>query len=154
MSTSHPRRRNVSETCITLVGREISICRHIAGLSLLHMLGLLPRLPRMHSPDHHFTPARIIWRAKQTTADHLKTLISKDASEAGNRLIPSISRFIHHVQSGNVPVAIKPVFFGAALCEIDKGSGIVRPIAIGNTWRRLCTKVLLQPFIQPVGAPL
>ena len=42
---------------------------------------------------------------------------------------------------GNVPVEVKPYFFGASLVVLHKKSGGVRPIAVGCTLHRLVVKM-------------
>ena len=88
------------------------------------------------------------------TPGHLKTLISRDASEAGNELLEALRRFATHVARGDVPLPIREFFFGAALCALSKGDGGVRPIAVGCTLRRLTTKVIMQPLSGNLGAKL
>ena len=44
-----------------------------------------------------------------------------------------------------MPDPIRPLFYGASLCALEKKDGGIRPIAIGNTLRRLATKVAIFP---------
>ena len=41
---------------------------------------------------------------------------------------------------GKVPVGLRPFFFGAKLIRLRKKDGGIRPIAVGNTLRRICSK--------------
>lgn len=43
--------------------------------------------------------------------------------------------------SGKVHEEICPILYGAALCALNKKSGGIRPIAIGNLFRRLTAKI-------------
>ena len=45
------------------------------------------------------------------------------------------------VLQGDVPVDVRPLFFGASLVALRKKCGGVRPIAVGCTLRRLVAKV-------------
>jgi len=70
--------------------------------------------------------------------------------------LESIKRFTSLVINSGVPEEIRPVFFGASLTALKKKSGGIRPIAVGNVWRRLAGKVLVSriipkliPFLSP-----
>lgn len=71
---------------------------------------------------------------------HLKDLTSVSAGEAGQRLLYRLTEFTNLCLSGRVPTVVQPVFCGATLCAINKKDGGVRPIAVGNTLRRLIAK--------------
>ena len=66
---------------------------------------------------------------------------------------------------GLVPLAMRPIFFGANLVALTKKSGGIRPIAVGCIFRRLTSKVIcfqfrnsISDFLQPTqfgfGVPL
>jgi hypothetical protein len=42
--------------------------------------------------------------------------------------------------AGRIPLDVRPVFYGAALCALTKKGGVIRPIAIGSALRRLVAK--------------
>ena len=52
-------------------------------------------------------------------------------------VLGSLCGFVSTVTSGSVPDVIKPLFFGANLTALAKKDSGVRPIAVGNTLRRL-----------------
>ena len=81
---------------------------------------------------------------------HLKHLIG--AAEAGNRLLESLTKLVNFVLNNQIPEDIRPIFFGANLCALSKKCGGVRPIAVGNTLRRLVTKAGFKPVSQELGA--
>ena len=80
---------------------------------------------------------------------HLKHLIG--ASEAGNRLLESITKLVNFVLMDKIPEDIRPIFFGANLCALSKKDEGIRPIAVGTTFRRLTTKAGLKPISRDLG---
>ena len=80
---------------------------------------------------------------------HLKHLIG--ASEAGNRLLESITKLVNFVLKDKIPEDICPIFFGANLCALSKKDESIRPIAVGTTFRRLATKAGLKPISRELG---
>ena len=80
---------------------------------------------------------------------HLKHLIG--ASEAGNRLLESITKLVNFVLKDKIPEDIRPIFFGANLCALSKKDEGIRPIAVGTTFRRLSTKAGLKPISRELG---
>jgi hypothetical protein len=71
---------------------------------------------------------------------HLKDLTSASAGDAGLRLLSAVTEFSNLCLRGRVPVEIQPVFCGASLLALKKKDGGLRPIAVGNTLRRLVAK--------------
>ena len=49
---------------------------------------------------------------------------------------------------GNVPFELRPYFFGAKLIALKKPDGGLRPIAVGNTFRRLSAKCARYPVFE------
>ena len=74
---------------------------------------------------------------------HLKDMISSSLGASANSVFRSISRFASFVSSTKIPDPIKHLFFGAHLYALQKKVGGIRPIAVGNTFRRLFSKVSL-----------
>lgn len=72
---------------------------------------------------------------------HLKALTARGAAEAGVRLLASLTKFVNLILRGEVPGFARSAFYGATLTALSKKDGGVRPIAVGNTLRRLATKV-------------
>ena len=70
----------------------------------------------------------------------MKDLISPSNGDAGTRLLEKLTEFVNLVLSGNLPPRIRPIFFGANLIALGKKGGGIRPIAVGNTLRRLSAK--------------
>ena len=71
---------------------------------------------------------------------HLKDLTSKVCGETGSQLLNSITRLSNKMLRGDIPEQMLPFLYGASLIAFSKPSGGVRPIAIGNTFRRLTAK--------------
>ena len=74
-------------------------------------------------------------------AKHLTNLVSKKAAAAGDQLKIELSSFVNYILRGELPAFILPLFYGARLIALNKKDGGVRPIAVGNTLRRLATEV-------------
>ena len=53
----------------------------------------------------------------------------------------TLTKFTNHLLSGRAPEEVQPYFAGGRLCALHKGEHDVRPIAAGETLRRLASKV-------------
>ena len=71
---------------------------------------------------------------------HLKDALLPKACNTNGLFLASLTGLVNCILSGNVPPAIQPVLFGAAVTAFNKKGGGVRPIAVGETFRRLCAK--------------
>lgn len=71
----------------------------------------------------------------------LKDMLSKHCGEAAKRLLKSITNLMNFMLSGKLCTEICDLMFGAVLIALKKKDGGIRPIAIGNTFRRLCAKL-------------
>ena len=87
-------------------------------------------------------------------AKHLTNLVSKKAAAAGDRLKLELTAFVIYVMRGELPAFILPLFYGARLIALNKKDGGVRPIAVGNTLRRLATKAGLSSEAAFLGQEL
>ena len=61
-----------------------------------------------------------------------------------DRLCESIATLVRKVATVNLPGSALRPFLAARLIPLDKGAGGVRPIGIGEVWRRLCGKLGLR----------
>ena len=82
---------------------------------------------------------------------HIKDMISRSAGDAGAKLLSSVTKFVNPVLRGSVCPQVLPVLFGASLCALEKKCGGVRPIAVGNTLRRVVGKVVSRSVQQEMG---
>lgn len=71
----------------------------------------------------------------------LKDLTSISAADAGIRLLMAITTLCTLISKGQICKNICPYFYGALLVSLTKKDGGIRPIAIGNTFRRLSSKL-------------
>ena len=58
-----------------------------------------------------------------------------------NRFLQAICNLVTLGLNGRIPQCLAPFFSGARLIPLEKPTGGIRPIAIGNVWRRLISKV-------------
>ncbi|XP_049871788.1 uncharacterized protein LOC126370808 [Pectinophora gossypiella] len=72
---------------------------------------------------------------------HLKELISPSAGDNGFRLLESITCLCNFMLRGAVNPEVCPYIYGASLFALAKKDGGIRPIAVGNTFRRLVAKL-------------
>ena len=85
---------------------------------------------------------------------HLKALLGRESGEAGARLLSRLTEFTNMVLRGEVPDFVITTFFGASISALMKKDGGIRPIAVGNTLRRLATKVGVKPLSVRLGQEL
>ena len=69
-----------------------------------------------------------------------KDLIAKSNRSVGNEFLQKLTSVLNIVLEGKVPVGLRPFFFGAKLIGLRETDGGIRPIAVGNTLRRICAK--------------
>lgn len=72
---------------------------------------------------------------------HLKDLTLPLTGDAGVRLLKAITAFSNFMLSGKVQSDFIKIMYGASLCALNKQESGVRPIAVGNTFRRLTSKL-------------
>ena len=69
-----------------------------------------------------------------------KDLVSESNGSAGPNFLKSLTKLINLIGDGKIPEPLRPFFFGAKLIALIKIDGGLRPIAIGNTLRRIASK--------------
>ena len=70
----------------------------------------------------------------------LKNLTSKSNGQTGTNFLRALTIFVNVILERKVPFELRPYFFGAKLIALKKPDGGLRPIAVGNTFRRLSAK--------------
>ena len=86
---------------------------------------------------------------------HLKDLVRVDGDDG--QLAKALVGFVNLVGQGKVPVAVRPLFFGARLTAFVKKGGGLRPIAVGLTLRRVVAKAVVAyatPRLQELFTPV
>lgn len=92
---------------------------------------------------------RTIWSFRNGTAgglDSLRPQILKDLlnihnGDISNTLLATLTSLFKVILSGSVPASICPYLYGATLTALQKLCGGIRPIAVGNIWRRTAAKL-------------
>ena len=69
-----------------------------------------------------------------------KDLVCKSNGNAGLNFLKSLTYLINLTGDGKIPEPLRPLFFDAKLIALMKIDGGLRPIAIGNTLRRIESK--------------
>ena len=87
----------------------------------------------------------------------LKDLVSLNSAQSTKNLLVQLSKLVDLLISGQICPDVQPIFFGASLSALIKKSGGIRPIAVGNTLRRLSSKIVcsrLVPELSKMLSPL
>ncbi len=71
----------------------------------------------------------------------LKDLLYVKNGDVTNRLLTSLTSLTSIILNGAVPAIICPYLYGATLTALQKLCGGIRPIAVGNIWRRMAAKL-------------
>ena len=66
--------------------------------------------------------------------------VSKSNGSAGLNFLKPLTKLINLIGDGKIPEPLRPLIFGAKLIPLIKIDGGLRPIAIGNTLRRIASK--------------
>ena len=69
-----------------------------------------------------------------------KDLVNKSNGSEDFNFLKSLAKLINLIGDGKKPEPLRPFFFGAKLIALIKIDGELRPIAIGNTLRRIASK--------------
>ncbi|GAV04657.1 hypothetical protein RvY_14911 [Ramazzottius varieornatus] len=82
---------------------------------------------------------------------HLKDMLKGVRDPASTELAESLALLITLMLEGKVPDDICPVLYGASLTALPKKDGGIRPIAVGNTLRRLAGKIVSKQVMETMG---
>ena len=81
------------------------------------------------------------WRA-----EHLKEAVRAPLAEEGENILVPLTKVVNILLAGKAPIEIAPWVAGAPLYPLKKKDGGVRPIAVGEIFRRLVSRaVCLSP---------
>ena len=83
---------------------------------------------------------------------HIQYLVSMDANESGYRLLNSISRLVNHILNVNISYWSRDALFVFSLTALCSKDGGIRPIAVGNVFRRITNKLAVQSLCTSLGA--
>ena len=72
---------------------------------------------------------------------HLKDLVAPQTAEAGRRLLKALANLCSKLLRGQIPQHARDLLFAANLTALRKKDGDIRPIAVGNVFRRLASKI-------------
>ena len=70
----------------------------------------------------------------------LNDLTAKSNGQTGLNFLRALTNLVNMILEGKLPFELRPYFFGAKLIALKKPDGRLRPIAVGNTFRRLSAK--------------
>ena len=70
----------------------------------------------------------------------LKDLTAKSNEQTGLNFLKALTNLVNVILEGKVRFELRPYFFGAKLIALKKPDGGLRPIALGNTFRRVSAK--------------
>ena len=76
------------------------------------------------------------------------------SNEASQELTRELAKLANLVVNQRLPDRIRPLFFGANLTALRKKDGGIRPIAAGNTLRRLVCRIVSNRVTKEMGTLL
>jgi hypothetical protein len=85
---------------------------------------------------------------------HLKEALRNEAGDQRKRLLDQLTLLINVIVSGRTPDFLSPVLLGANITALRKKDGGVRPIAVGETIRRIACKCVLKIVVKSVSTLL
>lgn len=88
---------------------------------------------------------------------HLKEVLRSDVGHQRELLLFQLTAFVNRIISNQLPVFIMPVLLGANLTALNKKNGGIRPIAVGETIRRIACKCAMrqvEPQLTSLLTPL
>ena len=72
----------------------------------------------------------------------------------GYRLLNSISRLANHILNGNLSYWSRDALFASSLTAVRRKDGGIRPVAVGNVFRRIANKLAVQSVSTRVSEQL
>ena len=83
---------------------------------------------------------------------HLLDILRCVAPHSPHDVRPAINRLMLKLCSGDVPLVVSTSLSSAKLIPLLKKDASIRPIAIGNVWRRICSKLLISLSSDQISA--
>ena len=128
---------------------------HLLPLIFAHLLLYLPTT----NPNEVLAALRSFLPSSSAGLDglrpgHLKDLTSSITFEAGRKLLYSLSNMCNILLSGNLPIYARELIFAANLTALRKKDGGIRPIAVGNVFRRLASKIIPRRVVNDLSNEL
>jgi hypothetical protein len=132
----------------------------VAEMKLKHPEALPPTLPVGEVPDAVQFDELLVRKklegfptgsaagASATRPQFLKDIISCPNKLVGDAALTALTRLTNHMVAGNAPRELAPFIAGAPLMALVKRDGGLRPIAIGETIRRLVSKCCCEATIE------
>ncbi|GAV00559.1 hypothetical protein RvY_11387-1 [Ramazzottius varieornatus] len=82
---------------------------------------------------------------------HLKDLLGGLRHPMSLQLAQALAALVGLMLDGKVPEDVCPALYGASLIALLKKTGRIRPIAVGNTLRRLAGKIVSKRVMEATG---
>ena len=99
----------------------------------------------------HF-PANTACGRDGLRANHLKQLVQPHINR--DQLVEALSKFVNFVMAGNLPCDMAKFIASAPLTAIAKKDGGIRPIAVGEIYRRLVSRIANQKVLPQLATYL
>ena len=85
---------------------------------------------------------------------HLKDLVAPQTAEAGRRLLKALANLCSKLLRGQIPQHARDLRFAVNITALRKKDGGILPIAVGNVFRRLASKVAANSVMQELRRQL
>ena len=78
---------------------------------------------------------------------HLKDLVAPQTAEARRRLLKTLANLCSKLLRGQIPKHVRDLLLAANLTALRKKDGGIRPIAVGNVFHRLASRIAAKRVI-------
>ena len=138
--------------CLASEGTVTPTAAIVAELRSKHVQDALPVLPTEPAPAALAVDSALVGKClssfKKGTgcgtsglrAEHLKDALRTPIESVNESSLSAITTMVNLFLSGKCPTSLAPFIAGAPLLALKKRSGGIRPIAVGEIWRRLTSK--------------
>ena len=137
---------------LTSAGIDQSSVEALSAMREKHPVGPPPSLPTAETPLPLSLDAEKVAGALKSfkpgsapgpsglRAEHVKAALSSPTPNRAHRAITTLTNLVNALATGRLPPSVAPHFFGANLFAALKKDGGFRPVAVGETLRRLTSK--------------